>query len=117
MFMQFEDGTIVKCVFDSNFTTRVEVSAVFGGQKSHFAPNSKSDSVYMVTHDLRFRKLMPNVETDVGDLNPTTHFRPISPTLHLPDESTATISPTKKRGDQNFRGVNNSKSIYDQNFS
>jgi hypothetical protein len=57
----------LKCAFDGNFTTRVEVSMVFWGTKSQYSPNANTKSVYVVTDDLQFKKLVPRAETDQDD--------------------------------------------------
>lgn len=57
----------MKCAFDGNFTTRVDVSMVFWGAKSHYSPNANTKSVYVVTDDLQFKKLVPRAETDQDD--------------------------------------------------
>jgi hypothetical protein len=110
----------LKCAFDGNFTTRVEVSMVFGSTKSHYSPNATTKSVYVVTDDLQFKKLVPRAETDKDDSNPISHFRQGYSVLPGIGESLILneSSPLSKIKEPNFSQQNLSKkSIQDANLT
>lgn len=67
MYIQFDDGTILKCDFDANFTTRLEVATIYRERNIKFAPNIGSNSVYIVNKDLRYKKLLPKNGNDDQD--------------------------------------------------
>lgn len=67
-YIQFENGMIVKCTFDANFTTRLEVETIVNEKGIKFAPNIGSNSVYVINQNLKYRKLMPNDGIDDLDI-------------------------------------------------
>jgi hypothetical protein len=91
---------------------------VFGGTKSHYSPNANTKSVYVVTDDLQFKKLVPRAETDQDDYYPTSPFRQGYSVLPEVGDSSQILNQISPMKDPNFSQQNFSKkSIQDANLT
>lgn len=56
LYLQFDNGYIVKCMFDTNYTTKFDVIIIYDDARAKYVANYKTKSVYVLTSDFYYKK-------------------------------------------------------------